>query len=53
MSPKKQTSGPRVIAKNNIYTALLALVLLVMLATIVFVGFKYYSYFGTKFPMIQ
>ena len=53
MSPTRQQQGPRVAAANNIYTALLGLVLLVMLGTIVFVALQYYSYYQTNIPMLK
>jgi len=52
MSPNKQQRGPKVSPSNNFYTALLGLVLLVIVATIAFVGFKYYMYFQLNFPLM-
>ncbi|MHC4843282.1 MAG: hypothetical protein ACYTEE_05720 [Planctomycetota bacterium] len=53
MSPNIQQRGPKVAPANNIYTALLGLVLLVLLATLAFVAFKYYSFYQFNFPILK
>ncbi|MHC4271430.1 MAG: hypothetical protein ACYST2_03860 [Planctomycetota bacterium] len=53
MSPNRQQHGPKVSPVNNMYTALLGLVLLVLLGTIAFVALQYYSYYQTNIPMLK
>ena len=51
MSPDGQNRGGRVIASSNVYTAILALVFCVVLATAAFVAYKCYFQYGTIFKM--
>ncbi len=51
MSPDGQNRGGRVIASSNVYTAILALVFCVVLATAAFVAYKCYFQYGTLFKM--
>lgn len=48
MSPAKKNAIP-----NNIYTAMLAMATLVMLATFVFVAYKCYSDYDTIFKVMD
>jgi hypothetical protein len=51
MSPDEQTPGGRVIAPNNLYTAILALAVCIVLATAAFVTYKCYFQFETIFKV--
>ena len=52
MSPEGQIRRGKVVATDNVYTGLLALVFLAVLATTVFVAFKCYIQYDIliKFP---
>ncbi len=49
MSPNGQTRGGKIIASNNLYTAIIALAFCVVLATAAFVAYKCYFQYGTIF----
>ena len=51
MSPEQQIRGGKLVATNNIYTALLALAFLVVLATCGFIPFKCYLQYGNIFSI--
>ena len=48
MSPAKKTAAP-----NNIYTAMLAMATIVMIATFAFVAYKCYSDYDTVFKVMD
>ena len=50
MSPEGQTRG-KIVASNNLYTAILALTFCVVLATAALVAYKCYSQYGTFFKI--
>jgi hypothetical protein len=49
MSPNGQIRGAKVIARDNLYTVLLAVAVAVVLATAAFVAYECYSQYGTFF----
>ncbi len=51
MSPNGQTRGGKIIASNNLYTAIIALAFCVVLATAAFVAYKCYFQYGTIFQI--
>ncbi len=51
MSPNEQTPGGKVIVPSNLYTAILALAVCVVLATAAFVACKCYFQFETIFKV--
>ncbi len=53
MSPVGQGKGRHIVVADNLYTAILALAVGVVLATAVFVSYKCYSRYGTIFKSPQ
>jgi len=51
MSPNGQIRGAKVIARDNLYTVLLAVAVAVVLATAAFVAYECYSQYGTFFKV--
>lgn len=51
MSPEVPIRGGKTVARNNIYTALLALAFCAVLATAAFVAVKCYVQYGTIFKI--
>ena len=49
MSPESQVRGGKVVPSNNLYTAILALSLFAVLATVAFVAYKCYFQYGVIF----
>ena len=50
MSPDRSGPNPKISAPSNLYTAILALACLVVLATVAYVGFICYTQYGTLLP---
>ena len=51
MSPNGSGSNVKVVASNNIYTVILGLAVLAVLATAVFVAYECYSQYETIFTI--
>jgi hypothetical protein len=51
MSPEAQIRGGKVIAPNNLYTAIIGIAFLVVLVTAAFVAYKCYFQYGTLFKI--
>ena len=51
MTPVRQNRGGKAIVPDNIYTAILALVFGIVLATAAFVAYKCYFQYGTIFKI--
>lgn len=51
MSPMPQSRGGKILPSSNLYTAILAVALGVVLATAAFVTFQCYTQYGTIFGM--
>jgi hypothetical protein len=51
MSPAAQVRGKKITASDNLYTAILAVAFLAVLATAVFVAYQCYSQYGTIFKV--
>lgn len=51
MSPAMQSRGKKVTAPDNLYTVMLAVALLAVLATSAFVAYQCYSQYGTIFKI--
>jgi hypothetical protein len=51
MSPDGRNRGGKIIASNNLYTAILALSFGIVLATVAFVAYKCYFQYGTFFKI--
>jgi cell division protein FtsL len=49
MSPIAQSRGKKITASDNLYTVVLAVAFLAVLATAVFVAYQCYSQYGTIF----
>jgi len=49
MSPDGQSRGGKIVASNNLYTAIVALAFCVVLAAAAFVAYKCYCQYGTIF----
>ena len=51
MSPEGQVRGRKIMALNNLYTAILALAMGIVVATIIFVVYKCYFQYDTVFTI--
>jgi cell division protein FtsL len=51
MSPVGQSRGKKITATDNIYTVILAVAFLAVLATAVFVAYQCYTQYGTIFKI--
>jgi len=51
MSPAGRIRGGKVIAADNLYTAILGLALCTVLATVAFVAYKCYFQYGTFYEI--
>ncbi len=51
MSPKGLTSGRKIIAFDNLYTVMIAIAVVVVLVSAVFVAYKCYSQYDTIFKI--
>lgn len=51
MSPDGQIGGGKAVTSNNLYTVILALAFLIVLATIGLVAYKCYIQYGTFFKI--
>ncbi len=51
MSPNRLIRGGKIVAVDNLYTALLGIALCIVVATAVFVAYKCYFQYGTLFEI--
>ena len=51
MTAEEQVRGPKVEARNNVYTVIIAVAFFVVLATAAFVAYKCYFQYGTLFSI--